>query len=112
MLITFLTGLSALSLGILVSSITYTIPESIQLASLTFYAFLILTQFLFDPSTMHPVLRFVSNIIPFTYSVKAMREINILNMGFVDVWPVVVILHGSLAVFSTLSILALNRKAK
>jgi len=108
--VTYLTSLAALALGIMISALTYTIAESIQAASLVFFSTLILTTFLFQPETMHPSIKFVSKVIPFTYSVKAMREINLLNINFDDIWKNIVIIFGTFILFLLLSIVLLKRK--
>ena len=112
LLTTMVTALVALSLGILISSLTYTIAESIQVSILVFFSTLILTTFIFQPETMHPSMEFISSIIPFTYSVRAMREINILNMNFYEIWPSLLIIFGSFLLFILLSILFLRRRIR
>lgn len=111
LLTTFITGLAAIALGILISAVTYTIAESVQVSIFVFFAMLILTTFLFQPETMHPSMSFASKVVPFTYSVKTMREINLLNMNFYDIWPNLLIIFGSLIIFLIMAIIVLRRKA-
>jgi len=107
----FVSALSAASLGILISCVTYTIAESIQVSNSIFFSFLILTGFIFQPESMHPVVKFISEIIPFTFLVRAMREINLLNMSFLDAWRDVAFATLSILIFLFLSSIVLRRKA-
>jgi len=111
LLITFLTSLCALSLGLLISSFTYTIAESIQVGITLFFSILILCGLIFQPETMHAIPKFLHQIIPFTYSVRAMREVNLLNFNFSMIGKDLLILVGYTALFLTLSVLFLRRKA-
>ncbi len=111
LLISFLNALAAISLGVLISSFTYTIAESIQVSILCFFASLILTGLIFQPETMHPIAQKLSAIVPFTYSVKAMREVNILNFNFNEIKYDLLILIAYAFGFQALAILALKRKA-
>ncbi len=110
-LITYLTSLSAVAIGLLVSSFTHTIAESIQVSITIFFSCLILTQFIFQTETMHPILTKITWLVPFTYSMQALREVNLLNVGFMDVWQDIAILGGSVIVFISLAIVLLHRKA-
>lgn len=111
LLITYLTCLAAVALGLLVSTFTYSVAESIQVSIIIFFISIVLTRFIFQPETMHPIMSKMTNLLPFTYSIQAMREVNILNIGFIDVWSDIVILAGSVIVFIVLAILLLHRKA-
>lgn len=111
LLIAYLSSLVAISLGMLISSFTRTIAESMQVAMLFFFSSLIMTTFIFQPETMHPIIQNVSKIIPFTYSINAMREVNILNFGFFDVWKDLLILFGYIFLFLILAVVLLKRKA-
>ncbi len=111
LLITFITALMAIALGIFISSITYTIRESILMGIMAFYLTLILTPFLFQSETMHPIIGKIPLIIPFTYSIKAMREVNILGFDFYQILPDLLMLVGYFVGFIILSILLLRRRA-
>ncbi|GEM_PF-1751592 len=110
-LIAFISATVAASLGILISCSTYTIAESIQASNLVFFSFLILTGFLFQPESMHPVIKIISGFLPFTYLINAMREINLLNMGFGDVWQKLLFASCFIPIFLFGASLLLRRKA-
>ncbi len=109
--IAFISALAAASLGLLISCITYTIPESIQVSNLIFFSFLILTGLLFQPESMHPVVKSVSSFLPFTFLIKATREVNLLNLTFIDVWPKLLVGIGFVFIFLFSASLLLKRKA-
>jgi ABC-2 type transport system permease protein len=111
-IIMFITAETAIALGILISAVTHSLQESIQVGVIVFYLTLILTPFLFQSETIHPYIKNISLIVPFTYSIRAMREVNLLNMEFFDVWPNLLILIGFLVLFILLAINFLRRKAE
>ena len=110
-LLCFLTAISSAALGILISSLTYTVNESIQTSNLLFFSSIIVTGFLFQPETMSKYIKYLTYAFPFTYSIRAMREINLLGMGFGDVWQDLLIVFAFTVLLITISILALRRKA-
>jgi ABC-type multidrug transport system permease subunit len=110
-LIAFVSALTAASLGIFISCITYTIAESIQVSNTIFFSFLILTGLLFQPESMHPAVKFISEILPFTFLVKAMREVNLLGMSFYDVWTKIAIAGLFIFIFLFSASVVLRRKA-
>jgi len=111
LLITMITGLTAVALGLLISSLTYNIAESINVSVLLFFIFLIIDTLIFQSQTMHPAALFLSKAIPFTYSVLILREVNLLNLGFMDIWKGLAILVIYLFAFLFLSAVVLRRKA-
>lgn len=110
-LLCFLTAISSAALGILISSLTYAVNESIQASNLLFFSSLIVTGFLFQSETMNEYIKYVAYVFPFTYSIRAMREINLLGMGFYDVWQDLLIVFAFTIALIIASILALKRKA-
>jgi len=109
--LTFITSLVSTALGILISSLTYSISESVQISAMVFLAILISTQFIFHIESMHPLAKYFSFAIPFTYAIKSMREVNILNLGFTDIYPTFIILFIFFIVFLFFSTVLLKRKS-
>jgi len=109
--IAFISALTAASLGLLISCVTYTIAESIQVSNLIFFSFLILTGLIFQPESMHPAIKSISAILPFTYLIQAMREINLLNLGFGEIWSKLAIASSFILIFLVGASLLLKRKA-
>lgn len=110
-LLCLLTALSAAALGIFISTLTYSVQESIQASNILFFSSLIVTGLIFQPESMHPAVKYLTYAFPFTYSIRAMREINLLGMGFLDVWKDLLIVGGFALAFILMAILALRRKA-
>lgn len=111
LLINFLTALVAIALGILISSITKSVSESLQVGVIGFYMTLILTPFLFHAETMYRYINKIALVIPFTYSINAMREVNILGFGIWQVMGDLLILLLSALILLTVSILLLRRRS-
>jgi len=109
--LTFATSLVSTALGILISSITYSIAESVQIAAMLFLAIMISTQFLFHTESMHPIVKYISMSVPFTYAIRSMREINILNLGFSEVYKTFIILFIFFIVLLLFSTILLKRKS-
>lgn len=111
LLINFLTGFAAISLGILISALTKTIRESMQVGVIAFYMTLILTPFLFTSETMYHYINKISLFVPFTYSVVAMREVNILGFNIHQVlFHLLILLFAGIA-FLFSATLFLRRKS-
>ena len=110
-LMVFASGMAAISLGLLISAFTYTIGESIQVGALVFFALLILTGLIFQPETMQSVVSKIFYLVPFSYAIIGMREVNILGFGFNKVYPDIIILFGSAFLFLFAAVLTLRRKA-
>jgi len=110
-LIAFAIGLASIALGLLVSALTYSVGESIQVGTLIFFAMLILTGFLFQPENMRPVIEWIYYSLPFTYAILAMREVNLLNFGFSKIYIDLIIICGSALIFLLAAVVVLRRKA-
>lgn len=109
-LITFVTSLSAVSMGLLISCLTYTVAESIQVSILVFFPCLILTGMIFQTEVMSPIIKIVHDLVPFTYAITAMREVNLLGFSFQAVAEDLLILFASTLLFLILAIVFLRRK--
>lgn len=110
-LVTFMTGLTAIALGLFISALTYNVFESVNASVLVFFIILILTTLIFQPETMHPFAKFLSDLFPFTYSIKIMREVNLLKLGFFDVWKGLAINAAYLFGLLFLSAILLRRRS-
>jgi ABC-type multidrug transport system permease subunit len=110
-LLCYLTALSAAALGIFISTITYAVNESVQASNLVFFSSIIVSGLIFQPESMQGYVKYITYAMPFTYSIKAMREINLLGMGFFDVWRELAIVIAFTIAFILIALLALRRKA-
>lgn len=106
-----LTAISSAAIGIFISSVTYSVKESIQASNIFFFSMLITSGLLFQTESMHPYVKYLTYAIPFSYAMRVMREVNLLGMGLMDVWQDLAIIAGFTAVFIIMATLALRRKA-
>ncbi len=105
-----LVGLNGVMIGLLLSCITRTEAESLLLAIITFLGILALATWIWPSESMHPVARCISQAIPITYAINAMRQLNLLGSGFFDIWPNLIILAGAVPILGVTATLLLKRK--
>ncbi|WP_058301743.1 ABC transporter permease [Gorillibacterium timonense] len=108
LLITLLLTLTALTLGILLSSYAANEFQMIQ-----FIPIIIVPQVffsgLFDLDTMAPWLRWLSNIMPLKYGADALRSIMIRGQGWSSIAMDAYVLAGLSLAFMLLNVLALRK---
>ncbi len=56
------------------------------------------------------IIAVISGIIPFTYGMQAIRQINMVGAGLAEVWPNLLILVGSIIGLILISIPVLKRE--
>jgi ABC-2 type transport system permease protein len=112
LLLTFLVAVNGVIFGLLISSITSSETESLLLAMLFILLFILQMTYLWPWETMHPVARFVSYVMPYTYGYQAICRVNMLGAGFADVWLDLVILVGFILVQAVIATLVLRREIK
>jgi ABC-2 type transport system permease protein len=62
--------------------------------------------------TMHPMLNFFSRLIPYTYALQALRNVNLIGWGFFEVLPSILILVGFIIVQSLAATFVLRREIR
>ena len=102
----------AVTLGLLISSITYTVVESIEVAMYAFFISVIATGILAPIETAYKYFPYVMKAMPFYYAVDASRRINMSGAGFAQIASNVYIMLGFFLGFLILSIIFLRREAK
>ena len=110
-LLCFLTAISAAALGIFISSVTYSVAESVQASNLVFFSSIIVSGLIFQPESMSKYIKWVTYILPFTYSIRAMREINLLGMNFYDIQSDLLVVFGFTVLFVIIATVSLRRRA-
>ena len=110
--IAFLVGFVTIALSLLISSLTYSEVESVQLALIVFLAIMLLMTFLWPFEAMHPFIKPLSLVIPYTYASQAMERVNLLGYNFFDVAPEILILCLFVFVYAAISISVLKREIK
>ena len=111
-LIDVLVVMTAVALGLLISSITYTVVESVELAMYIFFVS-VLTSGIVSPKEVHfPLYNYFIKIIPFSYAVDASRRVNMAGAEWSHVANNIYILLGFFIVFMLLSAILLRREAR
>ena len=112
MAIAILVGINGAVLGLLVSSVTYSEAESVVMGMLGMLGALALMTYLFPWETMHPIARFLSNLLPFTYGIQIIRQVNMVGVGIDYIWPNLVILGIYIVGLTMIAIPVLKRQIK
>jgi len=111
-LINLLVVATSVTLGLLVSSITYSVVESVQLAMYLFFIS-VLTTAIFTPiETANKYMVQVIKVVPFYYAVDASRRVNMVDAHWENIATNIYILIGTFLFFLLLSIVLLRREAK
>jgi len=108
LLITLLLTLTALSLGILLSSYAANEFQMIQFIPIVIVPQVFFSG-LFDLDTMAPWLRWLSTIMPLKYGADALRNIMIRGQGWDSIAVDVYVLAGLSLAFMLLNVLALRK---
>jgi ABC-2 type transport system permease protein len=108
LLVIVLLSLTALTLGILLSTFASNEFQMIQFIPIAIIPQVFFSG-LFDLDTMAPWLRWLSTIMPLKYGADALRDIMIRGYGFSSVLPSLLVLTGLSIVFMLLNILALRK---
>jgi len=101
----------ALSLGLLISTVTKSQLVANQLAILiTYLPSLLLSNFVFPVSNMPKALQFISYIIPATYFIDILNGLYLRNVGIHYLWHSYLVLAGMCLVLSALNVLLLKKE--
>lgn len=111
-LVAFLTAVVSVTLGILISVIVKDLPSSIQFAFYVFFLLVLTSEFFFASENIHPYFAYVTKLSPLTYSISALRKVNLFNWGFAEVWRELVALGAFAAVYTTIASFLLNRESR
>jgi ABC-2 type transport system permease protein len=97
--------LMALSLGILISTVTKTQQSAMMVSMIgLLLPTILLSGFVFPIANMPQILQLLSNIIPATWFIIIIKNIMLKGTEFVYVWKETLILTGMIIFFITLSI--------
>lgn len=84
--------LCALMIGMLISFISKTQLQAMQLALLFLLPSVLLSGFMFPREAMPPVIRFLGNFVPLTYFLIILRGIVLKGVGVEQLWKEVLVL--------------------
>jgi ABC-2 type transport system permease protein len=101
----------ALSLGLLISTVTKSQLVANQMAILiTYLPSLLLSNFVFPVSNMPKALQFISYIIPATYFIDILNGLYLRNVGMHYLWNSYLVLVGMCLVLASLNVLLLKKE--
>jgi ABC-2 type transport system permease protein len=101
--------ISALALGIFISTITATQQQAMFTGQFFMVPNMLLSGFMFPISSMPPVMQYVTYLIPLRYFLRIVRGVFLKGVGVSALWPDAVALTVFGAVMLTLSILRFGR---
>src|SRR3989339_722988 len=101
----------ALTLGLLISSVTKSQMTANQTAILiTYLPSLLLSNFVFPVTNMPVVLQAITKIIPATYYIEILSGIYLKNLGFGLLWPDLLVLLVMSSLLALLNYLVLRKE--
>lgn len=112
LLISVMTAIVSVAMGILISVITRDLASSIQFAFYTFFIIVLTSEFFFASENIYPPLRIISKINPVTYSVAALRKVNLFNWGISEIWTELLVLAGFAILYTIIALVVIDRDTK
>jgi ABC-2 type transport system permease protein len=112
LLLTVVASINAIILGLLVSSVTYTELESILGGVMCWFMAMFLMGLSWPLETMHPIFTYFSKLIPFTYALHSIRNVNLVGWGFIEILPDLLISFGFMVVLTIGAIFMLRREIR
>jgi len=101
----------ALSLGLLISSVTQSQLVANQVAVLiTYLPSLLLSNFVFPVENMPGILQMVTRIVPATYFIDILNGLYLRNLGLSMLWPSYLILTIMFGALSVLNLIVLKKE--
>jgi ABC-2 type transport system permease protein len=101
----------ALSLGLLISTLTKSQLVANQLAILlTYLPSLLLSNFVFPVTNMPKSLQVITNIVPATYFIDILKGLYLKNLGIEYLWPSFVVLAAMFFILSMLNVAMLKKE--
>jgi ABC-2 type transport system permease protein len=101
----------ALTLGLLISSVTKSQMTANQTAILiTYLPSILLSNFVFPVTNMPVVLQAVTRIVPATYFIEILSGIYLKNLGFASLWPDLLVLLAMSSLLALLNYLVLRKE--
>ncbi len=81
---------SSLGIGTLISTVSRTFSQAVQLAQLILLPSILISGFLFPRESLPPLLQWLGLAVPLTYFVTVLRGILIKGVGFQDLYPQII----------------------
>jgi ABC-2 type transport system permease protein len=101
----------ALTLGLLISTLTKSQMTANQTAILiTYLPSILLSNFVFPVTNMPVALQAVTKIVPATYFINILSGIYLKNLGFSHIWPDLLVLFAMATLLALLNYLFLRKE--
>ena len=101
----------ALTLGLLISSVTKSQITANQTAILiTYLPSILLSNFVFPITNMPVILQAITRIVPATYYIDILSGIYLKNLGFTHLWPDLLVLLAMSSILALLNYFVLKRE--
>lgn len=98
-----------LGLGVLISTVSQTQAQAIQLAIMMLLPQILLSGFIFPLDAMPTVIAWIGRCLPLTYFVEMSQGIFLRGAGLTSLWPVFAVLLGMAALIFTAAVLRFRR---
>lgn len=102
--------LASLSLGILISTVTKTQMQAMQLSFFVFMPSILLSGFMFPRDAMPPFFKLLGNLLPLTFYLEILRGILLKGVGVSVLWQPILALLLYIGITLTLSIKKFQKK--
>ncbi len=103
--------LVALTLGLLISSVTKSQMVANQMAVLiTYLPSLLLSNFVFPVVNMPLFLQLLTRVVPATYYIDILSGIYLRNLGLAHLWPPLLVLTGMALLLAVLNVVILKKE--
>nr|WP_092069495.1 ABC transporter permease [Dendrosporobacter quercicolus]NSL47493.1 DenN [Dendrosporobacter quercicolus DSM 1736]SDL91772.1 ABC-2 type transport system permease protein [Dendrosporobacter quercicolus] len=102
--------IASLALGILISTVTKTQMQAMQLSFFIFLPSILLSGFMFPRDAMPAVFNLLGNVLPITFYLEIMRGIILKGVGISVLWHNVLALIVFIVLVLTISIMKLQKK--
>lgn len=112
LLVAFLTAIVSVTMGILISAIVKDLPSTIQFSFYTFFMMVLTSEFFFAKENIYKYFKWVSDFNPLTYSISALRKVNLFNWGIREVWIELTALAAFAIIYTVIAIVLIERESK
>lgn len=102
--------IASLSLGVLISSVTKTQMQAMQMAFFVFLPSVLLSGFMFPREAMPKFFYYLGYLMPITYYLEILRGIMLKGIGLNFLWSQVMTLSAYIMVVLTVSIIKFQKK--
>lgn len=104
MLLSFLFLLTVLAIGIVISTVSATQLQAMQLSFAIILPSVLLSGFMFPRETMPWIIRMFSSVIPLTYFLEILRGIFLKGVGLEELWKDTLALLGFTTALCTIAV--------